>query len=554
MKKSFCLFIVVLLAGIFASAQNPSPALVGYWHNWNDANAPYIQLNQVDARYTFVDIAFAVPHWGTDYQMEFIPDQVSPATLISQIQTLQGQGKKVIISMGGASSPVSLDNTTERDSFISTMTSIINTYGFDGIDIDFEGSSLIVTGGTINTPVDAPVINLIYAVKQIMSSYYASHGKRLLLTMAPETAFVQGGMSAYGSIWGAYLPVIQALRDSIEILHVQLYNSGSMYGINGNIYYQGTADFIVAMTEAVIQGFNTAGGLFLGLPASKVAVGLPACSSAAGGGFTDTATVKLAIDYLRGNGPKPGSYTLVHTGGYPALRGMMTWSVNWDAVSTCASVYQYAANYEKIFGSSSGSPKTLNLSSVFLEGLYNGNGTMFQARDASGPYWTDGSADHISIELHNSSTYSVIEFVATDVPLRTLGRATVSVPSGKNGSYYVTIKHRNSIETTTALPVNFSGSAISCSFDAMTRAYGNNMTFLLEADGTTHSPPLIFGGDINQDRQVEAEDMNQVGNAAADFELGYLQTDVYCDGQIEASDINICGNNAATFVYSHLPN
>lgn len=282
--------------------------------------------------------------------MEFIPAQVTPATFISQIQTLKSQGRKVIISIGGATAPISLDNIAERDTFIATMYNIITTYDFDGMDIDFEGSSVTVTGGTIAAPVDAKIINLIYAIKKIMSDYFAAKGKRLILTMAPETAFVQGGMSAYNGIWGAYLPVLQALRDSIEILHVQLYNSGSMYGIDGNIYSQGTADFIVAMTEAVIQGFNTAGGPFSGFPASKVAVGLPACPSAAGGGFVDTATVKAAIDYLRGNGPQPGTYTLVQAGGYPTLRGMMTWSINWDATNTCLTSYQYADNYESIFG------------------------------------------------------------------------------------------------------------------------------------------------------------------------------------------------------------
>ena len=172
----------------------------------------------------------------------------------------------------------------------------------------------------------------------------------MFLSFAPETAFVQGGMAAYGGIWGAYLPVLHALRDSLEIVHVQLYNSGSMPGINGNYYSQGTADFIVAMTEAVIQGFNTGGGFFTGIPAEKVAVGLPACPNAAGGGFADTTTVKAAIDYLRGTGPQPGSYALAQTGGYPPLRGMMTWSVNWDAVSTCGSAYQFARNYIRIFG------------------------------------------------------------------------------------------------------------------------------------------------------------------------------------------------------------
>ncbi len=350
MKKPIILFISILLTTIFTRAQIPNPTLVGYWHNWNDVNAPYIQLDQIDSRYNIVDVAFAVPQFGTDYKMEFIPDQVTPSTLINQIQTMQSLGKKIIISMGGASSPVSLDNISERDTFISTMNSIINTYGFDGIDIDFEGSSVSISGGTISAPTDVKIINLIDAIKQIMSDYYSLHSKRLMLTMAPETAFVQGGMSAYSGIWGAYLPIINAFRDSIELLHVQLYNSGSMYGIDGNVYTQGSADFIVAMTEAVIHGFTTAGGIFSGLPASKVAIGLPACSNAAGGGFADTATVKAALDYLRGNGVQPGAYTLAQLGGYPTLRGMMTWSINWDAVNTCATSNQYAENFENIFG------------------------------------------------------------------------------------------------------------------------------------------------------------------------------------------------------------
>ncbi|MEP7263699.1 MAG: glycosyl hydrolase family 18 protein [Bacteroidota bacterium] len=333
-----------------SKAQAPNPALIGYFQNWQDLNAPYVPLDQVDSRYNIIDIAFAIPHAGTDYKMEFVPDQVSQATFISQIQTLQGQGRKIIISIGGATAPISLDNIAERDTFITTITTIINTYGFDGIDIDFEGSSLSVSGGTISAPADQPIINLIDAIKQIMANFYATNNHRMILTMAPETAFVQGGQSAYGGIWGAYLPVINALRDSLEILHVQLYNSGSMFGIDGNIYTPGTADFIVAMCEAVIQGFNTTGGMFAGLPASKVALGLPACSMAAGGGFTDTATVKAAINYLRNNGPQPGSYTLLNASGYPDFRGMMTWSINWDAVATCGSVYEYSQNFQNIFG------------------------------------------------------------------------------------------------------------------------------------------------------------------------------------------------------------
>ena len=350
------LFFIFFLVGLSFSnlkswSQIPSPVLVGYFHNWQDANAPYIQLDQVDIRYKLIDVSFAIPQGGTDYKMQFIPDQVSQATFITQIQTLQNQGRKVLISIGGATAPVTLNTTLERDTFVSTMTNIINTFGFDGIDIDLEGSSLAITGGTISNPTDQPIIYLIQAIKQIMANYQTVNNQKMILTMAPETAFVQGGQSAFSGIWGAYLPVIDGLRDSLDVLHVQLYNSGSMYGIDNNIYVQGTADFIVAMCEAVIQGFNTAGGSFVGLPASKVAAGLPACLSAAGGGYIHPDTVKAAINYLRGAGPQPGAYVLSNVGGYPTFRGLMTWSINWDAVSTCSSSYAFANNYTAIFGS-----------------------------------------------------------------------------------------------------------------------------------------------------------------------------------------------------------
>ncbi len=362
---SFCKSLRIGIGLLFCiplavSAQSPAPVLVGYFQNWHTASTPYIQLDHVDARYNIVNAAFAVPKAGTDYNMQFIPEMVSQPVFIAKISALQLQGRKVFISLGGGNSPVKLDNEQERDVFVSSIGSILNTFGFDGIDIDFEGSSLAVSGGTIAAPVDQPVIYLIDAIRQIMDNYRASHNRKLLLSMAPETAFVQGGQSAYGGVWGAYLPLIHALRDSLDLIHVQLYNSGSMYGIDGKIYSQGTADFIVAMCEALISGFHTAGGFFEGLPPEKVGVGLPACPSAAGGGFTNTAVVKTAVEYLLGKGPRPGTYTMANPAGYPNLRGMMTWSINWDASPNCGNSYEFAQNYEDIFlGGNSGFDEAL---------------------------------------------------------------------------------------------------------------------------------------------------------------------------------------------------
>ncbi len=341
------LFIGCTMASLYA--QIAGNALIGYWHNWHTAAAPYIELKDIDARYNVVNLSFAVPKSGSDYDMEFVPVQQSSNEIKNQINLLQSQGKKVIISIGGANATVSLDNVMEKEVFVSSMTAIINAYGFDGIDIDLEGSSVSVSGGTIAAPSDAKIKYLISAIKEVMGKHYQSQGKHLVLTVAPETAYVQGGMSSYGGVWGAYLPIIDALRDSIDILQVQLYNSGSMYGIDGKIYSQGNADFIVAMTDAVVQGFNTNGGYFKGLPASKIAVGLPACALAAGSGYVTPTVVKQAVNYLLGRGGRPGNYTLANSSAHPGLKGMMTWSINWDNATGCGTRYEYAKTYSELF-------------------------------------------------------------------------------------------------------------------------------------------------------------------------------------------------------------
>jgi chitinase len=345
LKKLIYSGFILLLVSCALQAQ--TPALIGYWQNWQDGNSPYIQLTNTDASYNIIAVSFALTAAGTTYNMQFTPEVVTQQTFINQVATMKAAGKKVIISIGGETGQVALNDTNQRNIFISSMMNIFNTYGFDGMDIDIEGGNLLVTGGTISNPVDARIINLISGTKKLMQNFRQQFNKKMVLTMAPETAGVQGGMSAYGGIWGAYLPVINALRDSINVLHVQLYNSGSMYGIDGNVYSQGTADFILSQTEAVLYGFNTAGGYFAPLRQDQTAVGLPACTSAAGGGYIHPDTVKSAINYLRGLASKPAHYTKVNS--YPMLRGMMTWSVNWDAQVNCHPLYAFARNFDRIF-------------------------------------------------------------------------------------------------------------------------------------------------------------------------------------------------------------
>ncbi|MCP4520195.1 MAG: T9SS type A sorting domain-containing protein [Cytophagales bacterium] len=344
--------LVTLILSLFqtqAFAQLPNPAIVGYWENWKGNR--FVALKNIDPRYNVINIAFATPKKGTDYDIELVlPYGYTEAVYKSEIEGLQKQGKKVLISIGGQNHHVILDTEEEKKTFVSSVNALVDKWGFDGVDIDLEGKSLEFSNINIQNPQDPKQIYLISAIKEILANHKEKHGKKLLLTMAPETIYVQAALSKWaGKYRGAYLPIIEALKDDIDMLNVQLYNSGSMFGLDGasgGEFKQSTTDFIVAMTEAVIKGFKATGniGTFSGIPASKVGVGLPGCE---GWGYTSPKNVEKAIAYLRGKGSKSGRYTLKNSDGYPDLRGMMVWSINSD--KNCSPSYGYVENWEKIF-------------------------------------------------------------------------------------------------------------------------------------------------------------------------------------------------------------
>ncbi len=190
--------------------------------------------------------------------------------------------------------------------------------------------------------------------------------------------------------------------------------------------------------------------------------------------------------------------------------------------------------------------KTLNLT-AFLESLYNGNGTMRKAQNAGGDQYPGTTADQIAVELHNSLNFSNIVYTEPFVNLSTTGEAVVEFPANLGGSYYITIRHRNSLETTSKQPVSFAGSLINYSFDGPEQAYGNNMLLMTDGHYT------IFGGDVNQDGAVDTADMTPVDNDASGFASGYLVTDVNGDGIVDTGDMTIIDNNAAAFVSSIAP-
>ncbi|RPK78267.1 MULTISPECIES: chitinase [unclassified Streptomyces] len=336
----------------------PAHALVGYLHSSFANGSGYTRMADVPDSWDVIDLAFGEPTSVTSGDIRFslcpvteCPNVESVAEFKAAIKAKQAAGKKVLISIGGQNGQVQLATTAARDMFVSSVGKIIDEYGLDGLDIDFEGHSLSLnTGDTdFRNPTTPVVVNLISAVKSLKAKY----GDKFVLTMAPETFFVQLGYQYYGSgPWGgqdpragAYLPVIHALRDELTLLHVQDYNSGSIMGLDNQYHSMGGADFHIAMTDMLLTGFPVAGDqnkVFPALRPDQVAIGLPA-STQAGNGHTSPAEVTKALNCLMKK-TDCGSYTTHGT--WPALRGLMTWSINWDRFNNG----EFSKNFDAYFG------------------------------------------------------------------------------------------------------------------------------------------------------------------------------------------------------------
>ncbi|WP_435860225.1 chitinase [Streptomyces roseus] len=288
--------------------------LQGYWENWDGAsNGVHPGMGWIpitDSRiaahgYNVINAAFPVIlSDGTALWQDGMDAGVKVSTPAEMCQA-KAAGATLLMSIGGAAAGIDLSSAAVADKFVATVVPILKKYNFDGIDIDIETG--LSGSGNINT-LSASQSNLIRIIDGVLAQMPAGFG----LTMAPETAYVTGGSVTYGSIWGAYLPIVKKYADNGRLwwLNMQYYN-GSMYGCSGDSYQAGTVQGFTAQTTCLNNGL-TIQGTTVKVPYDKQVPGLPAQPGAGGGHMAPSLVAQSWNTY----------------GG--ALKGLMTWSVNWD--------------------------------------------------------------------------------------------------------------------------------------------------------------------------------------------------------------------------------
>ncbi len=269
----------------------PKHILTGYWQNFNNG-AKVLSINDVPKSYDLICVSFA-DATGTPGAVTFNLDPslgFSEAQFIQDIATAKARGQHVIISVGGQNGTISVSDSTSATNFANSINTLMDKYGFEGVDIDLENG-----------------VNATYMAQALRAIKSGA-----IITLAPQTIDMQ-------TTGTEYFKLALSIKDILTVVNMQYYNSGSMLGYDGKVYSQGGVDFLTAL--AAIQLEN-------GLRPDQVGLGLPANTTGAGSGYVDPSIVNNAMDCLS-TGSNCGSFHAPKN--YPGLRGAMTWSINWDA-------------------------------------------------------------------------------------------------------------------------------------------------------------------------------------------------------------------------------
>lgn len=175
---------------------------------------------------------------------------------------------------------------------------------------------------------------------------------------------------------------------------------------------------------------------------------------------------------------------------------------------------------------------TLNVK-AFVQGYYNSlSQTMVPIID---PVSQPNVFDTIRIELHDNSGNLVYSFPALfDIN----GNAFISIPPIYLGNtYYIVLRHRNSIETWSTVPLLITNNANYDFTTGINQAHGNNMILL-------NNTSCIYSGDINQDGIIDTTDINIILDSSNSFAFGYYYScDLNGDGAVDVLDIIIVDYN-----------
>ena len=167
---------------------------------------------------------------------------------------------------------------------------------------------------------------------------------------------------------------------------------------------------------------------------------------------------------------------------------------------------------------------------MIMQGFYNSSSNVMNMDDT------------VRVYLRNTSTPFAIVDSAKEIINRITLKAAFKFPNATAGTYYLQLKHRNSIETWSNSGLAYiPGTTLNHDF-----TFAQNMAFGLNQIQVDASPLrfALYSGDVNQDGTIDASDLSNVDNDAFSSVSGYVNTDLNGDDLVDATDVSIVDNNA----------
>jgi chitinase len=313
-------------------------------------------------------------------------------TIAEDIKTCQSKGKKVILSLGGASGAYGFTSDSQAEEFAQTLwnlygggSSDIRPFGdsvIDGFDLDIEGGS---------------TVGYVAFSKKLRELFNSDSSKDYYITAAPQCPmpdyFVNGVIT----------------QSEIDFVFVQFYNNycgmqaWETNNANSNFNYQ-------AWDSLIKSSPNPKGKIYLGVPASL---------SAAGSGYVGIDTVVEAANYLQSK--------------YDSFGGVMMWDASqaWANVENGKNFAEGAkagllgsssSNNGGNVDSSAGAQTSSAIQSTISSTLVT---STIQPTTLSSVIKTSSAADSSAAPTTTTVTTSVVEITSTLSDTLTI---TTSVP------------------------------------------------------------------------------------------------------------------------------
>ena len=318
--------------------------------------------------------------------------------------------------------------------------------------------------------------------------------------------------------------------------------TGNLGNLGTSLYYLGVGDSSSELSIYLNSLTITHGSL---TPAfskylSSYSNSVPYATSSVN--ITPTASDPSAQIHIRLNS---GSYTSISSGNASSLLNLNV-GINTIDIRLTGTDGQTIKTYTITVTRSAAPTISINLT-AYLEGLYLGAGEM-----TASPYNSDNSlssavADTIILELHsNSGNFDSV--YAWKGAISIYGLANAVFPGAAFGnSYFIVLKHRNSIETWSASAFTM-GSTNTYNFSSSaSNSYGGNMVNL--GSGVFG----IYSGDINQDGSIDFLDYPDLDQSSINGDLGYLSSDINGDASVDFLDYPIIDQNSINGIFTLRP-